>query len=106
MSWFRADDYWLSRLVFERGVAAIYLVAFLVAVNQFRPLLGSNGMLPIPRFVERVPFKRSPSLFHWRYSDRLYAATCWVGVLLAAGTIGGLTGWAPLPVTVLIWTVM
>ena len=32
--------YWLSRLVFERGLAAIYLIAFLTAVNQFRPLLG------------------------------------------------------------------
>ncbi|HKC29874.1 MAG TPA: hypothetical protein VKB75_17800, partial [Jatrophihabitans sp.] len=75
-SWFRADDYWLSRLVFERGLALIYLVAFLVALNQFRALLGSDGMLPIPRFLSRVSFRRAPSLFHWRYSDRLFAAVC------------------------------
>jgi hypothetical protein len=61
VSWFRADDYWLSRLLFQRGLAAIYLVAFLVAVNQFRALLGSDGILPIPRFVARVPFRRSPA---------------------------------------------
>jgi Lipase maturation factor len=106
VSWFRADDYWLSRLVFERGLAAIYLVAFVVAVNQFRPLLGSDGILPIPRFVARVPFRRSPSLFHWRYSDRLFAATAWTGVALAAITVAGLTGAAPLPVTMAIWTVL
>ena len=106
MSWFRADDYWLSRLVFERGLAAIYLVAFLVAVNQFRPLLGSEGILPIPRYVARVPFRRSPSLFHWRYSDRLFAAAAWTGVVLALITVVGLTGAAPLPVTMLIWTLL
>jgi len=106
VSWFRADDYWLSRLVFERGLAAIYLVAFLVAVNQFRPLLGSEGILPIPRYVARVPFRRSPSLFHWRYSDRLFAAAAWTGVVLALITVVGLTGAAPLPVTMLIWTLL
>jgi hypothetical protein len=106
VSWFRADDYWLSQLVFERGLAAIYLVAFLVAVNQFRPLLGSEGILPIPRFVARVPFRRSPSLYHWRYSDQLFAATAWSGVALALITVFGLTGAAPLPVTMLIWTLL
>ena len=30
--------------------------------------------MPVPRFVAAVPFRRSPSLFHWRYSDRLLAA--------------------------------
>jgi hypothetical protein len=106
VSWFRADDYWLSRLVFERGLAVIYLVAFVAAVNQFRPLLGSAGILPIPRFVARVPFRRSPSLFHWRYSDRLFAATAWTGAALALITVVGLTSAAPLPVTMLVWTLL
>jgi hypothetical protein len=106
VSWFRADDYWLSRLLFQRGLAAIYLVAFLVAVNQFRALLGSDGILPIPRFVARVPFRRSPSLFHWRYTDRLFAATAWTGVLLAALTLTGLADAAPLAITMLMWAVM
>jgi hypothetical protein len=106
VSWFRADDYWLARLVFERGLAALYLTAFLVAVNQFRPLLGSDGMLPIPRFVASVPFSRSPSLFHWRYSDRLFATAAWVGVLLAAITLAGLTEQAPLPLAMAVWTIL
>jgi hypothetical protein len=105
-SWFRADDYWLSRLVFQRGLAVIYLVAFLVALNQFRPLLGSNGMLPIPRFLSRVSFRRAPSLFHWRYSDRLFATVCWVGIVISAVTVAGLTERAPLIVTMLAWFVL
>jgi len=52
-----------SRVLFERTLALIYLIAFLVAANQFVPLLGEHGLLPVPRFVDAVPFSSSPSLF-------------------------------------------
>ncbi|HKB14124.1 MAG TPA: hypothetical protein VKD69_25845, partial [Vicinamibacterales bacterium] len=42
---------WYSRLLFERLLAAIYCVAFLVAANQFVPLLGERGLEPVSRFV-------------------------------------------------------
>lgn len=29
MEWFTAPDYWLARLVFQRALAVVYLVAFL-----------------------------------------------------------------------------
>ena len=48
MDWFTAEDYTLARLVFQRALAAVYLVAFLVALNQFRALLGDRGLLPDP----------------------------------------------------------
>ena len=32
MGWFSAPGYWLGRLVLERGVAAIYLIAFVAAL--------------------------------------------------------------------------
>ncbi|MEU1949864.1 lipase maturation factor family protein, partial [Streptomyces sp. NPDC020125] len=69
MEWFTSSDYWLSRLVFQRGLAAVYLIAFLTAALQGRALLGERGLTPVPRFLERVPFRRSPSLFHLHYSD-------------------------------------
>ena len=56
-------EYWHSRWLLERSLALIYLVAFLVALNQFVPLLGEHGLLPVPRFVSAVPFSASPSLF-------------------------------------------
>ncbi len=28
MEWLSAPDYWVSRFVLERGIAAIYLIAF------------------------------------------------------------------------------
>lgn len=102
----RADDLWLARLVFQRGLALIYLVAFLVALHQFRPLLGERALLPVPEFVRAVPFRRSPSLFHWRYSDRLFGVVAWTGALLSALTLAGITDVLPLPLAMLVWLVL
>ncbi len=105
-SWFAADGYWWARWLFERSLGAVYLVAFLVAWNQFRPLLGREGLLPIPRYLRRTGFRRAPSVFHWHYSDRFYAALCGLGAAVAAATVAGLTERAPLPVTVLAWSLL
>ncbi|HEV8623273.1 MAG TPA: lipase maturation factor family protein [Acidimicrobiia bacterium] len=106
MEWFSAPESWLARLLVQRGLAAIYLVAFLVAVNQFRPLLGERGLLPVPRFVAAVPLRRSPSLFHLHYSDRFFAVVAWSGVALSAAALAGLAERAPLWVCMLIWLVL
>ena len=106
MGWFSAPGYWLSRLVFERALGVIYLVAFLVAVNQLRPLVGEHGLLPAPRFLRLVSFWQSPSLFHWRWSDRLAAAASWTGVALAAAVVAGLPQAAPLWASMLVWAAL
>jgi hypothetical protein len=103
MAWFAAPQYWLSRFVFERALAVIYVVAFLVTINQFRPLLGEHGLLPVPRYVRRVSFKDAPSLFHLGYSDRGLLAVAWAGVLLAATLLVGLPQSGPLWVAPLVW---
>ena len=79
MSWFGAPDYWFARLVFERGLAAVYMVAFIAAAWQFRGLLGSKGLLPVPDYLRRVSFRRRPSLFHLGYSDWFFALVAWSG---------------------------
>src|SRR5437016_14052720 len=89
MGWFSAPGYWLSRLVFERALGVIYLVAFLVAVTQLRPLVGEHGLLPAPRFPRLVSFRQSPSLFHWRWSHRRAAAASWTGLSLAVAVVAG-----------------
>jgi hypothetical protein len=99
-----AEGSWYARLFLERGIALIYLVAFLSAVNQFRPLLGERGLLPVPDFLRRVPrFRDAPSVFHFHYSDRFALLVCWTGVILAAVTLVGLTEQAPLPVFIVVW---
>ena len=98
--------YWYSRFVFERGLAIIYLVAFLCAANQFVPLLGEHGLLPVTRFVRVVPFRASPSLFFFAPRDAAFRAAAWAGVVVSVamltavpqmlGTIASAIGWAVL----------
>ena len=81
--------YWYSRLIFERGLALIYLIAFIVVINQFIPLLGDRGLLPVPRFVQAVPFRESPSLFYLRATDGVFRAAGWLGVMLSIVALTG-----------------
>ncbi|WP_378734526.1 lipase maturation factor family protein [Nocardia brasiliensis] len=103
MDWFTAPEYWLSRLVFQRGLAVIYLIAFLGAALQFRALIGERGMLPVPRFVRRTPFRSAPSIFQVHYSDRFFAVLAWTGVGLSAAVIVGAADLVPLWAAMLMW---
>ncbi|HYY79246.1 MAG TPA: lipase maturation factor family protein [Actinomycetes bacterium] len=103
MHWFQAPEYWSSRLLVGRALAGTYLIAFLVAANQFRPLLGERGLLPVRRFLAAVPFARAPSLFHWHYSDRFLGVVAWSGVVLSAGALAGLADAGPLWLWMVVW---
>ena len=106
MEWLAADGYWLSRLVFQRAVALVYLVAFVNAANQFRALLGRDGLLPIPAFLAHTRFRRSPSLFHLHYSDRFFAAVAWAGATVSAALVLGLADGLPLPAHMAVWALL
>src|SRR6266513_3056883 len=64
-------DYQVARFLLERGLAAIYLVAFVVALRQFPALCGERGLEPAPGFLQLVPrFLDAPTVFRWiGYSD-------------------------------------
>ena len=78
-----ASQYWAPRFLFQRGLGFIYFIAFLIAINQFRPLLGEHGLLPVPLFVKQVPFRASPSLFYLFPNDRAFAIAAWLGLALS-----------------------
>ncbi|MCE7079606.1 lipase maturation factor family protein [Streptomyces sp. ST2-7A] len=105
MEWFTAPDAWLGRLVFQRGLAAVYLIAFLNAALQFRPLAGERGLTPAPALLRRVPFRRAPSLFHLRYSDRLLGVVARGGVAVSALLLVGAADRAPLWLFTVLWIV-
>jgi len=100
-------SYWYSRFLFERALAAVYLVAFLSTANQFVPLVGEHGLLPVPRFTANVPFLESPSLFYLAASDHVFLGTAWLGVALAALAFTALPqrlgAWAAAAVWALLW---
>lgn len=95
MEWFDAESYTVARAVLQRGIAAVFVVAFVAVLLQFRPLLGERGLLPVPASVARVPFRSSPSLFHWRYSDALVTTVAVVGVALGLVLAVGLPQQGP-----------
>lgn len=103
MSWLTAPEYWVGRLVLQRGVAVIYLLAFVAAATQFRALIGEHGMLPVPRFLAAQPFWRAPSLFQLRYSDRLFSAVAWGGAAVSAAVAAGAADAVPLGVSMAMW---
>lgn len=102
-TWFQAPDYWLSRWIVERVLGGIYLIAFVVALHQGPALLGENGLLPIPPFLEQIPIRAAPSLFYIHYSDALLRALAVFGSLLAVATVIGLPQEGPLWLPMLTW---
>lgn len=90
--------YWLTRFVILRLLGIIYAIAFLVAINQLVPLIGSNGLLPIELFVRRVSaalgsetagFLRLPSLFWFWHSDIALQLVTWTGFILSCVVAAG-----------------
>ncbi|SFR71701.1 Lipase maturation factor [Agromyces sp. CF514] len=106
--WFDARDYEVAREVLQRGVAALALVAFVSTLNQFRPLLGEHGLLPVPRLLAVTHGRlRGPSVFRWGYSDRRLVVVAVAGAVLAASVVVGLPQlgppWVPLLVFLVLW---
>src|SRR5690242_2517688 len=97
---FGLADATLGRFVLERGIAAIYLVAFVVAYRQFPALSGERGLEPAQRFLDVVPrFLDAPTLFRWmRYSDAKLRALSVIGSVVAIALLVGLPQSTILPV--------
>ncbi|PSL05353.1 lipase maturation factor [Haloactinopolyspora alba] len=106
MEWFSAEGYWLSRLVFQRALALVYLVAFLNAALQFRALIGEHGLTPVPRYLAATSWRQAPSVFRLHYSDRFFATLAWGGVVVSAALLLGLGDVLPLPAHMLVWAAL
>ncbi|MCZ2850915.1 lipase maturation factor family protein [Modestobacter sp. VKM Ac-2978] len=106
MEWFADPGAWWGRWLFTRGLALVYLIAFVAALRQGRALFGTHGLTPVPRYLERASWKRSPSLFHLHWSDRFFAGCCWAGIALSAAALGGLADRLPLAGWMALWAVL
>lgn len=90
--------YWLTRYVMLRLLGAVYAIAFLVAINQVIPLIGSHGLTPIGLYLQNVSealgskgagFLRLPSLFWVGHSDVSLLVVAWLGFLLSCIVMAG-----------------
>ncbi|MAO63577.1 MAG: hypothetical protein CL666_01110 [Balneola sp.] len=100
---FFEGNYWFSRFLLQRSLGAIYLIAFLNALTQFRPLMGEKGLMPAPHLLKRISFKRKPSIFHWYYSDQFFGIIAWIGVALSIIALFGISESGPIWFSMLVW---
>jgi hypothetical protein len=98
-----SGDYGLTRSVFQRGLALVYLIAFINAVNQFKPLLGERGLLPAPEWIRQVPFRATPSVFYLAPKDWAFTAAAWLGVVLSCLALTGISERYSTVVSAVVW---
>ena len=98
-----AQGYWFARLFFLRGTALVSLIAFINALNQFRPLCGEHGLLPAPAFIRQVPYAQSPSLFYLAPRDSAFAIAAWLGIVLSGIALTGFSERYGTWFSMLIW---
>lgn len=83
------DGYFFTRLCFQRALAIIYAIAFLNILNQWRALLGSNGILSARDVLQRCGFRENPSIFYLNSSDKMFMCTALIGLFLALFAVIG-----------------
>src|SRR3954470_5997096 len=92
------DNYRLTRFVILRFLGFIYAIAFLVAVNQLVPLIGTHGLTPASHYLERLQSHfgsrtaaviEMPTLFWFGISDQALMIFAWVGLGLSVVVLAG-----------------
>jgi len=92
------SPYWLTRFVLLRLLGFVYFVAFLCLAQQLLPLLGHDGLTPVPLFLHRLEAhlgsRRAavlefPSLFWLDASDGFMLAMAWLGAGLSLVVLAG-----------------
>jgi hypothetical protein len=92
------ETYWLTRFVILRWLGFVYVIAFLAAVNQLIPLVGSGGLTPAALYYHAVAghfgsswagFWALPSLFWINCSDTMLRVIPWIGLLLSCAVAAG-----------------
>ncbi|CAL1603487.1 unnamed protein product [Knipowitschia caucasica] len=111
----RPGTYWLTRIVLLRAVAFIYFVAFSVALNQNKALIGERGLLPCKDYLNSV--KRyvggrigldalvyTPTILwflDWSHMDWNLDAIAVLGMVLSGFVL--VSGMANMVLMVLLW---
>jgi hypothetical protein len=105
----RRPTYWLTRFMILRLLGVVYAIAFLVAIDQLLPLIGSHGLTPIDIYLKNVTaalgsngagFMRLPSLFWLWHSDTALLTVAWIGLILSLIVVAG---FANAPLLAVMW---
>ncbi|KAK5905561.1 hypothetical protein CgunFtcFv8_001513 [Champsocephalus gunnari] len=107
--------FWLTRVVLLRSIAFIYLLAFSVAFNQNKQLIGERGLMPCSSYLSSVKryvggkigmaaFAYTPSLLwllDWSEMDANLDALAVAGMALSAVVL--VTGTANMVIMASLW---
>jgi hypothetical protein len=104
----RGTDYFFTRALLLRSLGVIYFVAFAILVRQGRPLIGSEGLLPVTAYLELASrhfdgFQavwRLPTLFWLGSSDAWLDGAAWIGLTLSTLVVFGV---ANAPILGALW---
>ena len=99
-------QFWLTRFCFQRALGFIYFIAFLIAANQYIPLLGDHGLLPVRLFLSQVRFRDVPSLFWVDCSDRFITTAIWCGMGLSTLAVSGVSERWGTAFSVSVWAML
>lgn len=100
---FAFGQYYLTRLILQKALACVYLIAFLVVLHQFKPLLGENGLLPVYQFIKLVPFNSSPSIFYLIPYDWAFTLFGLLGLTISLIALTGISEKHGLFISMLVW---
>ncbi|XP_020862452.1 lipase maturation factor 1 isoform X1 [Phascolarctos cinereus] len=107
--------FWLTRIVLLRALAFIYFVAFLVAYNQNKQLIGEKGLLPTKLYLKQIQqyfrgksawdsFSYSPTVIwflDWSYMDLILDSVSLLGLGVSAFII--ITSCANMILMAILW---
>ncbi len=95
----RRPRYRVTRSLFLRGLALVYLAGFGSLAVQIDGLIGSQGIAPAAEFLDGTGrlfgvgltrYWRLPTIFWLDASDHALHAVCWSGVVLSVAMLIGL----------------
>ena len=91
-----APSYQLTRFLILRLLGLVYLVAFVVFLNQGLALIGHQGLTPADRYLVELAdagagFWRAPTVFWLGCSDLALQSVAWVGAAVSLAVFLGLT---------------
>ena len=102
-------EFHLSRWLFLRLLAFVYLLAFASLAPQVVGLIGREGLLPVDQFLDRAhefynadAYLLLPTLLWFSPSSNALLMLCWSGVLLS---LLALVGGAPTLTFAVLWAV-
>src|ERR1051326_3897250 len=106
-SWYPdGSHYRLTRFWIQRTLGLIYLIAFLIAANQYIPLAGEHGLLPARLFLKQVHFGDAPSVFFLNWSDAFITIIIWCGLVLSVIAFAGISDAFGMTISVMVWALL